>query len=84
MYEVGADELSQPEIDALPESALPFFAEARVVLELAPWSGEAINAASPDGPVRTLAFGAAGHGLITYLILEDQRRVDILKVLWIG
>ena len=25
-----------------------------------------------------------GQGLITYLILEEQRRVDILDVLWIG
>jgi hypothetical protein len=43
-----------------------------------------INTAFPDAPVRTLVFGAQSQGLITYLILEDQRRVDILKVLWIG
>jgi hypothetical protein len=34
--------------------------------------------------VRVLPFGPAGQGLITYLILEGQRRSDILDVLWIG
>lgn len=26
----------------------------------------------------------AVHGLVTYLLLEDQQRVDILQVTWIG
>jgi hypothetical protein len=30
--------------------------------------------------VRVLLFGAAG--LVTYLILEDQRQVDVLDVIW--
>ena len=84
MYEVGADDQSHAEIDALPEMALPLFVEARIAIEVAPWNGDAINAAFPEAPVRTLVFGAQSQGLITYLILEDQRRVDILKVLWIG
>ncbi|AEA28806.1 hypothetical protein Psed_6725 (plasmid) [Pseudonocardia dioxanivorans CB1190] len=54
------------------------------MLELAPWGGESLNLANPDAPVRTLAFGAAGEGLVTYLILEAQRRVDVLDVLWLG
>jgi hypothetical protein len=29
-----------------------------------------------------LAFGPGG--LVTYLILEDQRRVDVLQVHWVG
>jgi len=37
-----------------------------------------------DAGVRTLPSGPDQQGLITYLILEDQRRVDILDVLWIG
>lgn len=57
---------------------------ARVLLEVAPWSGDSVNDAYPDAPVRTLPFGPTGQGLITYLVLEDQRRVDILKVLWLG
>jgi hypothetical protein len=34
--------------------------------------------------VRTLVFGPGGDGLVFYLILEDQRRVDVLEVQWAG
>lgn len=34
--------------------------------------------------MRTRAFGAHGEGLVTYLILDDQRRVDVLIVQWVG
>jgi len=27
-------------------------------------------------------FGQHGEGLVTYLILEDQNRVDLLRLLW--
>jgi hypothetical protein len=84
VYRVTTDERSQPQIDALPKEARAVFAEARVLLEIAPWSGESLNADNPDAGVRTLIYGPAGQGMITYLILEDQRRVDILDVLWIG
>ncbi|MCU1653981.1 MAG: hypothetical protein JWQ60_5130 [Pseudonocardia sp.] len=50
------------------------------MLELVPWNGEPINQQNPDGKVRVLPFGAAG--LVTYLILEDQRQVDVLDVIW--
>lgn len=53
------------------------------MLEVSPWSGESLNATNPDAGVRTLTFGSTSHGMITYLILEDQRRVDILDVLWL-
>jgi hypothetical protein len=49
------------------------------MLELTPWEGTPLNN-NPDGTVRTLPFGTAG--LITYLILDDQQRVDVLDVLW--
>lgn len=84
MYRVTTDERSQPQIEALPSAAGAPFAEARVVLEVSPWSGDPLIAAQPDTGLRTLAFGPSGQGMITYLILEDQRRVDILDVLWIG
>ncbi len=60
------------------------FAEARVVLEAAPWGGDSLNDDNPDVPVRSLAFGPAHQGLVTYLIPERQRRVDVLDVLWVG
>jgi hypothetical protein len=33
--------------------------------------------------VRSLAFGPIRQGLVTYLIVERQRRVDVLDVLWL-
>ncbi len=84
MYQVTTDERSQPQIEALPAAACAPFAEARVVLEVSPWSGDPLIGAKPDTGIRTLTFGPSSQGMITYLILEDQRRVDILDVLWIG
>ena len=84
MYRVTTDEKSQPQIEALPPEALAPFAEARAVVEIAPWNGDSLNDDYPDAPVRTLAFGPAHQGLVTYLILNDHRRVDLLDVLWLG
>ena len=52
------------------------------MLKLIPWNGEPINKHNPTGAVRTLPFGAVG--IVTYLILEDQRRVDVITVVWVG
>ena len=65
----------------LPATALLPFAEAMTVLEIGPWSGRPFNRRNPDGAVRALPF--AGDGLITYLILEDHRIVEISSVQWI-
>jgi hypothetical protein len=83
VYDVTTDEQSQPQVDALPADALAPFAEARTALEVAPWSGEPINNSYPDAPVRTLSFGPDHEGLVAYLIIENLRRVDILKVFWL-
>lgn len=37
---------------------------------------------NPDVPVRNLPFGEAG--MLTYLIVEQKRRVDIVLVTWVG
>jgi hypothetical protein len=56
VYRVTTDEKSQPQIDALPPEALAPFAEARTVVEMAPWNGDSLNDDYLDAPVRTLAF----------------------------
>ncbi|WP_461123455.1 hypothetical protein [Saccharothrix stipae] len=84
MYTVTTDDVSQPQVDALPPEALAPFAEARTTLEVAPWHGRPYHRRSPDGPMRVLAFGPDGRGSLVYLVLDDQRRVDLLLVLWIG
>ena len=80
MYQVITDEQSQPQIDALPPDALAPFAEARVVLEVAPWGRDSRGGDNPNAPMRSLAFGLAHQGLVTYLILERQRRVQSSKI----
>jgi len=84
VYEVTTDDQSQQQIDALPADALAAFAEARAVLELAPWNGVPYHKHRPDSMMRALTFGSHGDGDIVYLILDDQRRVDILVVVWLG
>lgn len=82
MYIVETDGQAQHQIAALPSDALTAYAELRVVLETAPWSGRPYHRDNPDGPVRVRAFGT--FSLAVYLILEDQRRVDVLLVQWVG
>lgn len=85
MYEVTTDEQTAAQLAALPAAALPAFAETRTALELAPWTaGRSYHSEMPDGPVRVVTFGPDGCGSITYLVLEDQRRVDLLMILWVG
>ena len=83
MYRVTTDEQFQLQIDALPASALAPFAEARAVLEVAPWGGDSLNDDNPDAPVRSLVFGPT-HQAWSPNVLERQRRVDVLDVLWLA
>lgn len=82
MYTVTTDGPAQHQVDALPTEALESYAELRVVLETAPWSGRPYHRNNPKGAVRAHPFGT--HGMVVYLILDDQRRVDVLRVLWVG
>jgi hypothetical protein len=79
-YALDIDPTAQDQIAALPRRALTAVAEAFALLELAPWSGLPLSERNPDAQVRQLAFGDAG--MITYLVLEDLRRVDVLIVTW--
>ena len=80
-YRLDVDDEAVRGIDALPPSALLALAEAFTVLRLVPWNGQPYNAQHPERPMRTLTFDA-GRGLIVYLVVEDQDRVDVLQVTW--
>ena len=84
MYRVETDDDALPEVEALPSVALALYAEVISLLEVAPWSGDSYNRAHPDGAMRTVAFGDDNRGLVVYLVLEDQRRVVVLRVVWLS
>jgi hypothetical protein len=42
------------------------------------------RADNPDGNMRKIVFGRAGEGIAVYLVLEDQRRVVVVSVTWVG
>ncbi len=81
-YELEVDPDAREQIMALPADAATSLAEAMVMLELTPWNGSPFNKDNPDGAVRTLPFGRSG--LVTYLIVDDLERVDVLNVVWMG
>jgi hypothetical protein len=70
------------ELEALPRPALLAVADALAVLEVDPWSGAPLVDRNPGGAVRTMAFGAVG--LLTYVVVEEYGRVDLLQVHWAG
>jgi hypothetical protein len=84
VYSVEWEQPALDQLAALPAAALPHVAELGAVLEVAPWSGEAYGQQRPDAAMRTEVFGPHGLGLIVYLVLDDQRRVVVLRVLWAG
>jgi hypothetical protein len=80
VYTIDVDHEAREQIRALPAVVLTALAEAMTVLTLTPWNSDPINKENPDGAVRMLLFNP--RGMITYLIVEDQCRVDVLQVTW--
>ncbi len=82
MYRIVPDQATMQQVAALPAEALDAYAELLAVLELSPWNGPPHHGDNPEGAVRHWTFGRAGE--VVYLILEDQREVHLLLVLWMG
>lgn len=80
MYRLTLDPIAEEQINAVPEGALRPLAELFTLLETAPWSGQPFNPANPRGNMLTHAFGE--RGLATYLVLEEQRQVHVLRAEW--
>jgi hypothetical protein len=84
LYQLRTHEEVRDTIAALPDVALAGYAEALGVMRLVPWNGAPYVKSKPEGNMRTLTFGPDGTGMVTYLILEDQQWVDVLRVQWLG
>jgi hypothetical protein len=70
------------QVDALPGTALKFYAQALDVLRLVPENGRPFNVERPHG-MREVVFGPDGEGSVVYILLADQREVHITLVQWI-
>ncbi|MQY23610.1 hypothetical protein [Nocardia macrotermitis] len=81
-YEIVADASEQ--VDGLPVDVLVHYAELIAFLELTPWEGPAYRDDKPDGAMRRMVFGPGGGGLVVYVILEQDRRVVVVSVSWVG
>jgi hypothetical protein len=75
---------TRDQVDGLPIAALRSYAELIAFMELTPWDAPPYRDDNPDGNMRKILFGANAEGIAVYLILEDQRRVVVVSVTWIG
>ncbi|MEU9885491.1 hypothetical protein [Sphaerisporangium sp. NPDC051011] len=80
MYEIALDPIVEEQISAVPEQALYPLAELFALLEAAPWSGSPYDPANPKANMLTHTFGE--RGLATYLVLEEQREVYVIRLEW--
>lgn len=81
MYDVNLSFEARDAAARLPADALKALAELIDVLTVSPSVGRAYG--SPDSDLRTTAV-AHGELLVVWLILEPQRRVELLRLLWLG
>jgi hypothetical protein len=84
MYRIGTDDEVNAQVEALPDELLPYYAQLLDLLELAPWHSEPYSNAKPDGVMRKMMFGPPGRmAEAIFLVLERDRRVEIVRVVWI-
>jgi hypothetical protein len=81
-YEIVADARAQ--VDGLPPEALMYYAELIAFLELTPNEGPPYRDDNPDSSMRKIVFGEHGEGLVVYVVLDQDRRVVVVSVTWVG
>ncbi|MGW5878241.1 hypothetical protein ACWFMI_17010 [Nocardiopsis terrae] len=84
MYQVDVEEIAQEQIQTLPEHLLSESASLFSLLELQPWSGFPYNKERPDANMRVHTIGVGGECDVIYLVLDDQRRVVVLRLSWLA
>lgn len=80
-YEIAVYPEADAQRSTLPAEALAVYGQVLDVLQLTPWNGRSVQPANPGGAVR---LWAADRLLVTYLVLEDRQRVDIIDITWAG
>lgn len=80
MYQVNTTDVDE-RLARLPVAARAGVASAVALLRSDPWSSDPLVGRNPEAPVRQLSFLAgARRGLVYFLILERERRVDVLEI----
>jgi hypothetical protein len=67
---------------SLPTEALTALAELMAAVSLDPWGVAGRSRGEANMP--DVVFGPGGEGLVSYLILDDERRVWVTEVQWAG
>lgn len=80
MFKLIIDPVADEQIAALPDHALRPLADLFALLETAPWSGNPYNSANPRANMLTHLFGE--RGLATYVVLDRQREVYLIRIEW--
>jgi len=83
VYVVRSSDEVDEQIARLPHDGAARLAELRAALELDPWSGDPYIRANPNSTMRTRTFATtSGDGFVVYMILERDRLVDLLQIIW--
>jgi hypothetical protein len=77
LYEVYLSDEARDVVGHLVGDALKSFAELVDLLTLDPHAG--LPYREPDSDLRTITI-ADGHLLVVWLVLDDQQRVELLRV----
>lgn len=76
-YPEAADQIAE-----LPAHLLASYAAAIAEMKTQPWAAPSHNSNNPGGAVRQWLFGPLGSGQVLYLVLERDREVHVLRVVW--
>jgi hypothetical protein len=83
VYRILTDDEVIEQVAALPTDLLPHYAQVLDAVRRAPWGGEPYNPDRPLGAMRRILFGPEGRGEVIYVVVEDQQRVDVVRVYWL-
>jgi hypothetical protein len=81
VFQVNLFDEARAVATALPYDLRKVFDEFLDLLELEPHTGELYR--PPDSDLRTAVL-AEGRVLVIWLVLDDQARVEVLRVVWSG
>jgi hypothetical protein len=78
IYPEASDQIAE-----LPPHLLRDYDQALDAAAAAPWDGAPHHKDNPSAEVRRWLFGPLGTGQLLYLVLEREREIHVLQVLWL-